>query len=554
MTKGRDHRPAADPGRTVWRLALVAVAFLVAYGVLGVRMGVLAVVDPQEPRLGRGTGQAEPVRGPIVDRNGELLAANLPAWSLYAHPRDVSDPKAVAAELAAIFKGRSAVEFEELLTSRRRFVWLQRPISPREKQAVHDLGRPGLYFGAREVRIYPAGPAAAHIVGRVRAADEDVRYARLEGQGGIEQQFDARLADPATLAAPLALSIDLRAQVAMRDVLDAYIAEMNAIGGAAILMEAETGEVRAMVSLPDFDPNVPPAPHTGPAELNPRFNRAAQGRYELGSTFKVLTAAIALETGVANPETMIATGKPYVHGRRRIRDMHRMPDRMSVTDIVVKSSNVGSARLAMMIGTDRMKSYLGRLGFFEPSGVELPEAASRPLLPPKWTDLSTLTISYGHGLAASPVHLAAAYATIANGGRRVTPTLIEGGGVSGERVFSERTSRRVLDIMRAVVSRGTARRTNIAGYEIGGKTGTADKVKPTGGYYKHKVLSTFASAFPTSDPKYVLVVMLDEPTDTSGPVPARTAGRTAVPASAAIVRRLMPILGLRPDALALSGR
>jgi cell division protein FtsI (penicillin-binding protein 3) len=388
----------------------------------------------------------------------------------------------------------------------------------------------------------------AHIVGGVRAATEDVRYAELVGAGGVEGYFDERLRDPARVGEPLALSIDLGAQAALRDVLAAGVTQFNAKGAAGVMLHVETGEVVAMVSLPDFDPNGEPEPFAGAAELNPRFNRAAQGRYELGSTFKVLTAGIALDTGVVGPETMVETGSALSWGRHRIRDMHRMPPEMSVTDIVVRSSNVGSARLALRVGTPRLKDYLDRLGFFDPLPLELAEARrAAPLLPPKWTDLSTMTISFGHGLAASPVHLAAAYATLANGGRRVRPTLVKGGHAEpGEQVFSPETSRRMMSIVREVVQRGTGRRTDIPGYQIGGKTGTADKYRPEGGYYRDRVISTFVSVFPTSDPEYVLAISLDEPVDRSGKYISREASRTAVPVTAAAIGRLAPLMGMRP--------
>jgi cell division protein FtsI (penicillin-binding protein 3) len=369
----------------------------------------------------------------------------------------------------------------------------------------------------------------------------------LVGSGGIEGYFDERLRDPAQQATPLALSIDLTVQSALRDVLAAGVDKFSAIGAAGVLMDVRNGEILALVSLPDFDPNRPSAGFAGPAELNPRFNRAVQGRYELGSTFKVLTAALAIDIGVAQADTLIETAGPIYFGRRKIRDLHRMPPEMTVADIVVRSSNVGSARLALRVGTPRMKDYFRRLGMFEPTSLELVEAERAvPLLPAKWTDLSTMTISFGHGIAVSPVHLAAAYATLANGGRRVRPTLIKGGAELGERVFSAETARMMMRIIREVVRGGTGRRTDVPGYEVGGKTGTADKYRPGGGYYNDRVISTFASVFPTSNPKYMLLISLDEPVDRSGPVVKREASRTAVPVTALAITRIAPLLGMRP--------
>jgi len=545
-------QPASRGGATTrsrddWRLIVVILALVLVYATVGIRMGLMALTEPVEPQLARGAGLATPVRGEIVDRNGNLLAANLPAFSLYTYPREIKDPAAVARDLAAIFPDMTAERLVKRLSRSSSFAWIKRPITPRQRQQVLDLGYPGLKFGSRTMRIYPAGRTVAHIVGSVRAENEDVRYAELVGSSGAEGYFDERLRDPARLGAPLELSIDLTVQAALREVLAAGVEKFTAIGGVGVLMDVRTGEVLALVSLPDFDPNLPPARFTGPAELSPRFNRAVQGRYELGSTFKVLTAALALDTGVAKADTMIDTAGPILYGRQRIRDLHRVPPEMTLTDIIVRSSNVGAARLALRVGTPRMKDYLKRLGMFEPTSLELVEAGrAAPLLPAKWTDLSTMTISFGHGIAVSPVHLAAAYATLANGGRRVRPTLIKGGAEPGERIFSTETALTMMRIIREVVRRGTGRRTDLPGYEVGGKTGTADKYRPGGGYYTDRVISTFVAVFPTSNPKYTLLISLDEPTDRSGPKIKREASRTAVPVTAAAITRIAPLLGLRP--------
>ncbi len=527
-----------------WRLILVMMVFLLCYAAVGLQMGLLALTEPSEPRLARAQAAANPVRAEIVDRHGALLAANLPAWSLYAHPAVIKDPVSVAADLARIFPDLEEPEILRQLTDGRRFVWIKRPISPREKQAVHDLGWPGLHFGSREVRLYPAGRTAAHIMGGVKARREAVRFAEFEGSGGIEAEFDARLSDPAMAAEPLRLSLDIRLQQAMRQVLAEGMVRLTAKGAAGVLMKAKTGEILAMVSLPDFDPNAERQPHNGPSYTHPRFNRAAQGRYELGSTFKVLTAAMALDVGAARVETIIQTPRELRYGRHRIGESHRMPTEMTLADIVIKSSNVGTAKLAMMVRTPRFKSYLERLGFFGLSGIELPES-STPIRHKRWKELSTITAAYGHGIAASPVHLAAAYGTLANGGVRVFPTLLADNPRTGERIFSEKTARQMLDIMRATVVDGTARRADLPGYGIGGKTGTANKPIP-GGYAKDRVISTFAAVFPTDDPEYVLIVSLDEPTDRSGPRPSRVAGRTAVPVARDLIARIAPILGMRP--------
>lgn len=530
-----------------WRLILLIGCFCLCYAAVVVNMGLLAATDPTEPVLGDANSGGRAVRGEIIDRNGNLLAANLPAWSLYAHPRVMKEPVRVADALDAIFPDIDRETLLKKLTGKRRFVWIKRPITPREKQLVHDLGFPGLHFGNREIRIYPAGRTAAHIVGAVRPEREDVRQTELVGSAGIEKHFDERLRDPGLVDTPVQLALDLSVQQAVRDVLGQGMKRLTAKGGAVILMKARTGEIVSMVSLPDFDPNEKPVFFRGRAEDDPRFNMPAQGRYELGSTFKVLTAAMALEAGVAKSSTVIQTPRVLKFGRHRIGESHRMPTQMSIEDIVVKSSNVGSARLSMMIGTRKFQTFLRELGMLDPSGLELAEAArTRPLLPEYWTDLSSMTIAFGHGLSVSPVHLAAAYATLANDGRRILPTLLKGGNPSGEQIFSKETSREMLRIMRQVVVRGTARRAEVEGFEIGGKTGTAEKPGRRGGYDRNRVIASFASVFPTSEPEYALIVSLDEPTDRSGPKPVRSAGKTAVPVAAEIVRRVTPLLGMRP--------
>ncbi len=539
--------PPPVPARAEWRLALVAFAFLLGFVAVGGRMAALSLSTPAEPRM---AGRVEPAgagRAAIEDREGRPLALNLPVWTVYAHPHEMPDPAEAARRLAAVLPGVAA----ETLAARfegRRFAWVKRPISPEERQAVFDLGLPGVYFGAREERVYPAGPLAAHLLGGARAGEEGVRGTEMLGLAGVERFHDGRLRDPA--AAPLRLSIDLQAQAALTDALRAGMAEMNAVGAAAVLLHARTGQVRALVSLPDFDPNARPAP--GEPEVlrtRPLMNRVAEGVFELGSTFKPLVAALAIEDGLVGPDTMVDARGPLVWGRHRIRDLHRMPESMSVTQAMTKSSNVVAARLALMAGTPRVQRYFRDLGFFEATALEIAEARlGRPLLPPRWVDISTITISFGHGLAATPLHLAAAYATLVNGGYRIRPTLDPDAAGPGEddRVLSARTSLAMRAILRETVTHGTGKRAEAPGYEVGGKTGTADKPRPGGGYFRDKVMSTFAAAFPMSDPEYVLVLTLDEPENREGPVARRTAGVTAAPVAGAAIRRLAPLLGLRP--------
>jgi cell division protein FtsI (penicillin-binding protein 3) len=420
-------------------------------------------------------------------------------------------------------------------------------------QLVHEIGDPGLLFGPREMRLYPNGVMAAHVLGGSSFGAEGVHSAEVIGTAGIEKALDARLRDPAQAGTPLVLSIDLTLQTAVEEVLGAGMQMLNAKGAAAILMDARTGEILALASLPTFDPNDRPNPlvdkNAEPGD-SPLFNRAVQGVYELGSTFKIFAVAQALELGLVNPDTMVDANAPMIWGKHKIKEFEgkNYGPLLSVTDVIAKSSNVGTAHIALMIGPLRQQAFLKALGFFEPTSVELVEApGARPLIPKRWPEIVTITTSYGHGMSASPMHLAAAYAAIANGGVMIKPTLLKReGATSGVRVMSESSAMEAVAMLRRVVTEGTASLGEVPGYEVAGKTGTADKPKKSGGYYKDKVVNTFASMFPASNPQYVLIVTLDEPIDTTLSETRRTAGWTAVPVAAEIIRRVAPLMGLRP--------
>lgn len=533
------------------RLLVLGLAFFAAFMVVGIRLGVMASDTPVEPVSEAAGSQISTQRADIIDRNGSVLATNLITNSLYAQPPLMIDKENAARRLAEIFPDLKADDLLTLFNSERKFIWLQRKISPEQLQLVHDIGEPGLLFGPREMRLYPNGNLAAHILGGAGFGREGVQSAEVIGIAGVENQFDTYLRDPARQGAPLQLSIDLTVQNTTRRVLNGGMKLMSARGAAAVLMDVHTGEVLSLVSLPDFDPNDRPRPLVkGDASDSPLFNRASQGLYELGSTFKIFTAAMALEDKLATPETMVDISGPLKWGKFTIRDFHNYGKALTLTDVIVKSSNIGTARLAMEIGAGRQQAFLDSLGLFSPVPIELIEARqSRPLLPKRWSELSTMTISYGHGLAASPLHLAAAYCSLLNGGTSVKPTILKTAptGVAGPRLVSEKTSAQLRSMLRQVVVRGTASLGEVKGYHVGGKTGTADKPNPQGGYFKEKVVATFAAVFPANAPRYVLVVTLDEPVDTTGLEPRRTAGWTAVPIGAEIIRRVAPLLGMRPD-------
>ena len=533
------------------RLLFLSLGFLAAFSTIGARMGLLAATEPVEPRSAAAGAQILATRADITDRNGRILATNMQTYALYAQPRDMVDPGRVARELAKIFPEIDPVALERRLTDGRTFLWIRRVMSPEQMQRVHEIGDPGLLFGPREMRLYPNGTLAAHVLGGASFGAEGVSSAEVIGTAGIEKALDARLRDPARAGTPLELSIDLTLQAAVEEILGTGMTMLNAKGAAAILMDVKTGEILSLTSLPAFDPNDRPNPLVkGEPGDSPLFNRAVQGVYELGSTFKIFTVANAMELGLVTPETMVDANAPRKWGRFTIREFQNKNygPLLSVAGVIEKSSNVGTANIALMVGAERQAAFFQSLGFFDPTSLELVEApGAKPIVPKKWPDITTITTSYGHGISASPMHLAAAYAAIANGGVRVTPTLLHGGvPQNGPRVMSEQTAAEAVKMLRSVVLHGTATLGDVPGYEVAGKTGTAEKPNKAGGYDEDKVVNTFASVFPASDPRYVLVVTLDEPVETSGSEPRRTAGWTAVPVAGEIIRRVAPLMGLRP--------
>lgn len=535
------------------RIVVLIIAFVAAFALIGVRMAAIPLQAEEEGVHDERGEVLVASRAEITDRKGRILATNILTNALYVQPRKLLEPERVARELAAIFPDLDAGRLARRFASGARFIWLKRRLSPVQQQAVLDIGDPGLQFAPREMRFYPNGAVAAHVLGGAGFGREGVRAAEIVGLAGIEKALDGLLSDPARRGAPVALSLDLGVQAEVERLLADAMVLYGAKGAGAVVMEAATGEILALASLPDFDPNdrasaAKAALKARPGE-GPTFNRPVQGLYELGSVFKPFVAAEALEEGIATPDTMIDTKGPLKWGRFTIRDFHDYGPRLTLTDVIVKSSNIGAARLAQKIGPERQRAFLARFGLLEPLSVELPEAEGvKPLLPERWSELSAMTIAYGHGISVTQLHLAAAYAAIANGGRKVVPTLVHRQTHSpGPRVMSAGTARAVRAMLRGVVTRGTARMADVPGWPVAGKTGTADKPKPGGGYYDGKTLATFAGFFPADDPRYVIVVSLDEPSIEAAGEARRSAGWTAAPTAGAIVERIAPLLGLWPS-------
>jgi cell division protein FtsI (penicillin-binding protein 3) len=536
--------------KTQRRLIMIGCIFIISFGVIGMRMTALAMTEPREPKAQNSINDISVSRADIVDRNGRILATNIETHSLYVHPKQLADPSGTALRLAEIFQDIDAITLKARFNGKQNFLWLRSAISPEEKQAVHDIGDPGLLFGPREMRLYPNGKLAGHILGGTTFGKQGVHSAEVIGVAGVEKEFDELLRDPKYNGRPLKLSVDLSVQSALEKVLRGGMQLMNAKAASAVLMEVHSGEIFAMSSLPDFDPNNRPIGLTkGDQSDDPLFNRAVQGLYEQGSVFKTFTVAQAMELGLVEADTMVDT-KRFRWGKYAIKDYKDYGPELAVEKVLVKSSNVGTARLSQMIGANSQKSFLESLGLLVATPIELVEGSTaKPQFPSNWSEIATMTISYGHGISGSPLHLAAAYSAIVNGGTFVSPTILQK-SVSevGARIISKNVSDQLRSMLRDVVRtpEGTANLGEVSGYSVGGKTGTAEKTSKTGGYDAERVLATFASFFPSEDPKYVLIITLDEPEDRMGVEPRRTAGYTAVPVAAEVIRRVAPLLGLVP--------
>ena len=515
------------------RLIVVAAMFAAAFAVVGGRLIDLAALSGGDrDTLAVGATAEEMIRGDIVDRNGVILASSLAVASLYAEPRRVPDPARAAEALVAVLPTLDLGEAQEKLSSGKSFVWLQRHLTPTQQLDVNDLGIPGLSFRTEQRRVYPHGTLAAHVLG----------YAGIDNRGlaGIEQFFDQDLLRASPGGAPVQLSLDVRAQFALREELALAMDEFQALGAAGLIMDARTGEVLAMVSLPDFDPN-----QIRMSSADERFNRATLGVYELGSTLKILTVAMALDFGTARLDDQFDATQPLRAARFVIRDDHAQARWLSVPEVFIYSSNIGAARMAMDVGADRQREFLGRLGLLNRGDLQLPEVGA-PLVPNPWRDINTMTVAFGHGIAVSPMQFAGAVAATVNGGWAVQPTLIKR-TVAPEprRVLADQTSQAIRRLLRLNVEQGTGTLAEAPGFLVGGKTGTAEKAKG-GGYDTEALISSFVAAFPMNDPRYVVFALLDEPKGNESTQGFATAGWTAAPVVSRVISRIGPLLGVDP--------
>ncbi|KMQ91129.1 cell division protein [Lasius niger] len=476
-------------------------------------------------------------RAPITDRNGQTLAVSLPVVSLYAHPDELIEVRHVVEQLKEILPALDVKKTIYHLEHNKKFAYIARNLTPREEVQVNNLGIPGLYFENSEKRHYPLGHVAAHVIGGVDIDEH--------GISGIEKYFDDRLASDRT---PLNLSIDVRVQEVVRSTLIDAVSHFNAQGGCAIVMDIHTGEIIALVSAPDFDAN-----QLNKTSMDARFNRAVTGDYEPGSTLKLQTAAMALQSGKIHLWDRFSTTPIHI-GRFKISDLstdHFSPY-LYFPEVLAYSSNPGAAHIALDIGEAKQQEWFKKLGFLDRVPVELPEAA-RPIYPSQaqWKITTVLTVGFGHGIAEPPLSILRGVSTLANGGLLITPTLIPAKNrinpVQPIRVMPKTTSDQLRKILRLDITRGTGRKAEAPGYYPGGKTGTAEKIDEHGRYMKHTNITAFAGVFPMNDPKYSVYVMLDAPKGNASTYGFQTAGWIAAPLFSKIVLRVAPMLGIYPN-------
>lgn len=516
------------------RLMILMLLFMAAIFFVSVRLLWFAVFDigPQ-----RGVSTAfVPARADIVDRNGVPLARTIDGYSIRVVPSKLlNNRQYLADELVKIFPDTTREEFLAKLSGPRA-TYIRRRALPDQVAAVNAIGEIGFDFPREKERLYPQTSLAAHVLGFLNA----------EGQGvtGIEGAYEARLTDAATRGQPMALSIDARVQGVLEAEVSSAVTNLEAIGGAGIILDVHSGEVMAMTSLPTFNPNK----LTG-SDPATRRNAVTYNLYELGSTFKPLTVAAAIDAGtVTSMARRYDATEPLAIAGYRIRDSHPSRRWLNVPETLIHSSNIVTARIADELGREHMEAMFRSLDFDKRPGIELKERAF-PLWPKDWGRITTMTTGYGHGIAVTPLHLASAYAALVNGGIYRPATILKLGDKAppqGRRVFKAATSARMRQLLRLIVSDGTGKQANAPGFRVGGKTGSAEK-PGVGGYNRSSVVATFSAAFPMDNPRYVILVMIDEPKGNAYSSGQRTAGWTAAPVVKKVVMRAGPMLGVYPD-------
>jgi cell division protein FtsI (penicillin-binding protein 3) len=526
------------------RLGLAMVGFVAIYCVIAGKLVIFAIAPDSHAARRSGAGDAVATARPeILDRNGEILATDVKRPSLFAEPRRIIDSDEAIELLTAVMPDLEVAELRQRLNGRRGFAWLKREITPQQQAEVHRLGIPGVGFLTENKRIYPNGPEVSHLLGYVNVDNT--------GVAGIENWLDAQgLADlhRAGFASdrqqePVVMSIDLRVQHAVRDEMIAAKDKFKAKAAAAVVYAVRTGEVVAMVSIPDYDPNTP----RGALDKD-RINRLTYGLFEMGSTFKAFTVAMALDSGRYNLNSMFDARAPLHYGRFNIDDYHAQRRVLSLPEVFTYSSNIGAALMARSLGVSAHQAFLRKLGQLDKLKTELPESRD-PMVPKRWGELNTVTISYGHGLSVAPLQAVMGIGALMNGGRLIPPTFLkrseEDARKLAKQVIKPETSVMMRYLMRLNAEKGTATKADVKGYYVGGKTGTAEKVIG-GRYSKTRLLTDVMAVLPADDPKYVVLVMLDEPQIIPETHGFATSGWNAVPTAAKVITRIAPLLGVEP--------
>lgn len=522
-------------GRLVW----VVLVLMMGYLAIGLRMGDLTLLHHKSAEIQAGNNDSAPItkplRGEILDRNGNLMASSLKMASVYADTTMIDNPEQLAKKLAAILPEQTYAELLDKLSSGKEFIWIQRDVTPKQEYAINAIGNPALSFQDEGRRIYPDANMTAHILG----------YTDVDGNGisGVEKYFNNRLSKGESVK----LTIDLRLQHIMHRELAEAVEKFHAKDGVGMVMDVNTGEIIAMVSLPDFDPN-----HVGDASDWEKFNRATLGVFEMGSTFKLFSMAAALDSGTVHFSSIFDATDPIKIGRFKIHDDHAKKRPLTVPEIFIYSSNIGTAKMADSLGPDALKDFYKSIGFMEPAPIELPERGM-PLYPSPWTEISTLTTSFGHGIAVSPLHLIRAASGLVNGGIMPVSTLVKSDKrdnlsltPEGKRIVSEETSQKIRQLLELVVADGTGTKAYVDGYDVGGKTGTAEK--NIHGRYEHNAsLSSFIGVFPIQAPRYAVLAIIDEPQGTPDTHGFSTGGWTAAPVVAKVIEQMGPLYQIPPD-------
>jgi cell division protein FtsI (penicillin-binding protein 3) len=530
-------------GRTKNRVVMTMAVFFGIYATIAGRLVYLGFQDPEA--AGGPVSRVTASRPDIVDRNGEVLATDIKTASLFAEPRRIVDADEVIEKLQTVLPDIEVEQTYNKLKSGTGFVWLKRQLSPKQQNDIMQLGLPGIGFRTEKRRFYPGGPTASHILGLTNIDNQGIagmeKY--IDDQGLADLQASG-LATPKDLK-PVRLSIDLRVQHIVRDEVARALEKYHAIAAGAVVLNAKTGEVLAMASVPDFDPNNPYN-----ALDKDHLNRMSAGVYEMGSTIKSFTTAMALDSGKVNLNSTFDATRPITIGRQTIRDFHGKGRVLTVPEVFIYSSNIGSAREADVVGIEGHREFLKRMGLLDRLKTELPEVA-RPTEPKVWKKVHSITIAFGHGMSTTPLQTAVGAAALMNGGLLFEPTFLPRTQAEADavatRVIHEKTSQdmRYLYLLNATDPRGSGKRAAVPGYRVGGKTGTAEKVV-NGRYSKNVRFNAFLAAFPMDDPQYIVLSIVDEPKPEK-PGMAATAGLNAGPVVANIIRRSASFLGVQPD-------